>query len=66
MIDENAQTFKNFKDHLVLILETNVPKNFIDIINNIGDEVLSDEKNLHNGIGQIILLVKFTKKYKYQ
>ena len=38
-----------------MILETKVPKKFVDIVNKVGDEVLSDEKNLHNGIGLIIL-----------
>ena len=36
------------------IMQTEVPDKFIKLINKIGDEVLSDDKNLHNLIGQII------------
>ena len=41
-------------------------KDFIKIINNIGDEVLSDKNKSAQWDWSNHLLVKFTKKYKYQ
>ena len=43
-------------------METNVPQKFIDIINDVGDEVLSDEQKVSNMIGLIKLVGKVHKE----
>ena len=42
-------------------METNVPQKFIDIVNDVGDEVLNDEKKVSNMIGLTNLLAKSVK-----
>ena len=47
------------------IMETEVPKKFIDIVNKVGDNVLSDEKQSVQWDWAHKLVGKFTKKFRF-